>query len=251
MEKEKRNKKRTFSLKKKLEFNIDPSFTRNKMKNKSATCENTDNKNLAYLKFKQNILIWLLKNSKYDNQRETSRSRKGKNISFKNSHNKSQLSEKYKNIPGINRLHNLTDKSMNELLNKDSHSNSSVPITLLSAKSLEKRKNKFNSAFKTNRIKSLNEINNENNYKVKKIKNVSLSVALESNNKKNKLSNNKIINNKLFHNIPRYFINNKTINNYINDVNIYSTNKKININIKNPILTLMKNKKFNKYFKVY
>ena len=255
MEKEKRRKKRIFSLKKKIDYSIDPSFNKNKIKkNNTFTSEQNDNKkNLAYLKFKENILVWLLKKSKYNiNQKESSRSRKVKNRSVDKSR-PNHLSEKYKNIPGIDKLQYLTDQSLNELLNRENQSYSSAPISLVTNKPLKNRIIKYSSAFQTNTKKSLNNLKNEFIYKVRKLKNPSISLALDSYNKKNNNPKSKANNNKFFRIVKKekFFINNKTINNYINDFNISTTHKKININNNNRILSLMNKHKNNKCFKLY
>ena len=255
MEKEKRRKKRVFSLKKKIDYSIDPSINKNTIKkNKTFTSEQNDKKkNLAYLKFKQNILVWLLKKSKYsNNQKESSRNRKGKNRSADKSR-QNHLSEKYKNIPGIDKLQYLTEQSLNELLNRENQSYSSAPISLVTNKPLKNRIIKYSSAFQTNTKKSLNNLKSEFIYKVRKLNNPSISLALDSYNKKNNSPKNKANNNKFYHIVKKekFFINNKAINNYINDFNISTTNKKININSNNRILSLMNKQKNNKCFKLY
>ena len=257
MENEKKNKKRTVSLKKKIDFNIDFSFIKKKMKkNKTISTERNNNKkNLAYLRFKENLLIWLLKKSKYNNQRETPRRRKIKNFSIDNTHNKSQLSEKYKNIPGIDKLQYLTDQSINELLSRDTQSHFSGHINIFSNKELKKKISKYNSAFRATTKISLFEPKDDNNFEDKKTKDETISLALDSSNKIVQKSKNKIINNKLFYNQPKekFIINNKSINHYIKDVNIYLTNKKININNNNNSVLYFKknNNNINKCFKLY
>lgn len=255
MENEKKNKKRTVSLKKKLDFNIDFSFIKKKIKkNKTISTErNINKKNLAYLRFKENLLIWLLKKSKYNNQRQTPKKRKIKNFSIDNTHNKSHLSEKYKNIPGIDKLQYLTDQSINELLSRETKSHFSGHISIFSNKELKKRISKYNSAFRATTKISLFEHKDDNNFEDKKAKDETISLALDSSNKIVQKAKNKIINNKLFYNKPKekFFINNKTIKHYIKDINMYLTNKNININNNNSVLTFKKNNNINKCFKLY
>ena len=240
-----------------LNLNLQPKRKNILKKNKTCTTENNNKnknkRNSMHSKFGENLLVCLLKKSKYMiNSRNPSAKRKSKNYFEKNIENKNQLSEKFKNIPGINKLHYLTDHSMNELLKTEQDKYSfrqTTPNNIFTNFELKKRvKNIYNTAFGENKKLSLTELKNEDEYKDKNIKNEFSFFGINLSNKLKKKSKDNIINNKLFSKFPiKNFINNSN-SNYMNKIKI--KNNKANIKNKDSIFYLMKKNKKNEGIKL-
>ena len=121
---------------------------------------------LANLKFGKNLLIWLLKKSNYINVQRThsTKIRKSNNNFSKKNINKklrNKLPEKFQIIPRINKLKNLTEESMNNLLKMEQDKSqfyiqTPAPINLFSNNELKQKINRvYNSSFNRNKNLSL------------------------------------------------------------------------------------------------
>ena len=95
--------------------------------------ENPSKLNYSKLKFNQNILLNLLKRSSFSanyklhiNTTPTTTNSKIKNPIINNKKLQYKISKsniKYKNIPGISKLHNLTDNNINNIINSNDNNN--------------------------------------------------------------------------------------------------------------------------------
>ena len=257
MEKQKINKKHSFSLMKNLGINLNILSKRKNIikKNKTFTNENNNKnrRNTKHLKFGQNLLVWLLKKPKYmANSRNPSTNRKRKNHFIENIENKNQLSEKYKYIPGINKLHYLTDQSMNELLKTEQETYhftfSNFNKFFANNENKNKIKNVYNSAFRSSKKLSLDQIKNEKEYKDESLKTECTFLGINLSDKLSQKYRDNIINTKQFYKPKDIFINNSN-SNYINNLDI--NNNKTKTSIKDSFFHLMKKNKMNQGIKLY
>lgn len=262
------NQKKKFSSEDNSELN---STQKNIIKkNKTFTEDNKYNNKkkkifLTNLKFGKNLLIWLLRKSKYiDEQKINSVKKIKKNINeakentIKNKQ-KNRLSEKYKITPQINKLRFLTDESMNELLKTEQDTSKYYSPTNINIFSNNELKEKIN-IFRTNQRLHIAPSKNNNKQYLKY--NITFS-SLNSNNKDNKKrENKKIINIKLSCDNPKekLFVKNYKSKNFhnkvkINDRNLLSSankNKKnLNCQIYTQLNEELKKKKNAKYKKIF
>ena len=262
------NQKKKFSSEDNSELN---STQKNIIKkNKTFTEDNKYNNKkkkifLTNLKFGKNLLIWLLRKSKYiDEQKINSVKKIKKNINeakentIKNKQ-KNRLSEKYKITPQIDKLRFLTDESMNELLKTEQDTSKYYSPTNINIFSNNELKEKIN-IFRTNQRLHIAPSKNNNKQYLKY--NITFS-SLNSNNKDNKKrENKKIINIKLSCDNPKekLFVKNYKSKNFhnkvkINDRNLLSSankNKKnLNCQIYTQLNEELKKKKNAKYKKIF
>ena len=226
------NQEHTFSS-----TNIDINLVENNIIQKNITKTEPNEKYiiknkiiLDNLKFGKNLLIWLLKKSKNKNRKRphsTKMQKINNNSAQKNINRRQQniLSEKYKNIPRINKLQYLTEESINDLLKTEQdkshfYSPTSTPMNLFSNNELKKKINRvYNSSFKANKKLSLKMAKKDTN------KNSFLAITLR--NKINHKKNNKqLFNTKLYYSISKEKI-------IANDFKNKNLNNKTNININN------------------
>jgi len=227
-----------FSLKK----NIDRNLISNKnIKNSNKTIENENenengNKkvkskklNLASLRFNENILVKILKQSKFKVRTKANKKRRNDLIDdFKKLNNRTKkryLSEKFRNIPGIDKLKYLTNQSMNELINREEKlSFDNTPNITINNKHNDNSKLINNPKFKTaERINTLNSsLGNHSKDKKPRTENTSLTLNL-SNIGKVKCENNKINNRFSRGKLTTHQRNN---NFYINDGQLDINNKR-------------------------
>ena len=194
--------KRLFSLKKNINCNL---ISNKNINNQNKTIENENKKmknkriTLASLKFHENILVKILKQSKFKIKSKANKKRRNDLIDdYKKLNNRTQkryLSEKFRNIPGIDKLKYLTNQSMNELIRREEKTNfDSINITLNNKQN--ENSNLINKIkFKT--LERLNTLNSSVNKcsKDKKLRTENTSLTLNlSNNRKAKYENNKINN---------------------------------------------------------
>ena len=260
MDKEKNSKipKEGLSLYKNIGLNLD-LLQKKKIikKNKTFTAENNKNKRdkiyLSNLKFGQNLLIWLLKKSKYiNNNKDLSTSKKRDNYPEENLEKK-KISEKFKIIPGIDKLYHLTDQSINDILKSEQDkSEFSTPknFNIFSNQELKKRLNNiYNSSIRPNKKLSIKDIKEEKAFR-KKIEEAFRPLNLSS-KLKNK-SKNKIFNTKLVYKIPKKTI---MINTYNNNNNFQDylklKNKNTETSDKNSKLLLINKNQINTSYKLY
>ena len=212
--------KRQFSLKKNIDSNLMPNKNKN---NRNQTFGN-ENKNiqkskkltLASLKFNENLLIKLLKQSKFIIKSKRNKKRNDLIDNYKTINNrpkKRYLSEKFRNIPGIDKLKYLTNQSMNELIRSEQKINFETPNITLTNKQNENsnliNKSKFKTLDKLTTLSSSNDKpSKEQNPRTVKI---SLKLNLR-NNDKMKYENNKINNRLSRGNLINLHRNNYRIN---------------------------------------
>lgn len=199
------NRKRQLSLKKNIECNLISNKNKNKgIQNKTIENENKKIKNkkltLASLKFNENILVKILKQSKF--KIKTNKKRRNDLIDdykkLNNRPKKRYLSEKFRNIPGIDKLKYLTNQSMNQLISREEKTNFDTPNITLNNKQNDIsniiNKSKFKTAEKLEKYNTLNSsIDNRSKDKKLRTENKSLTLNL-SNIGKVKCENNKINN---------------------------------------------------------
>ena len=194
--------KRLFSLKNNINCNL---ISNKNISNQNKTIENENKKmknkriTLASLKFHENILVKILKQSKFKIKSKANKKRRNDLIDdYKKINNRTKkryLSEKFRNIPGIDKLKYLTNQSMNELIGREEKTNfDSINITLNNKQN--ENSNLINKIkFKT--LERLNTLNSSVNKcsKDKKLRTENTSLTLNlSNNRKAKYENNKINN---------------------------------------------------------
>ena len=202
--------------------------------------DKTSNLNYSKLKFNQNILLNLLKKSSFSinhkihtKSTSTSINSKFKNSIYDNKKILNKLSKnnvKYKNIPGISKLHNLTDIKINNIINNNNDFNYyySTPI-----KSYMKTQ-----TFSSNKEK-LNLYTNKNN--------INLSPTRgSSSNKKN--SSSEISSNKKLIFLHKNNAKQKLLKEIYEDINLNTVNQEKKIKFLFPN-TLCKSSKKIKYKK--
>ena len=198
-------RKSLFSLKKKIYNNLISNKNIRK-ENKTIDYENKKIKSkkltLASLKFNENILIKILKQSKFKVKSKANKNRINgliddyKKLNIRNK--KRYLSEKFRNIPGINKLKYLTDQSMNELIAREEKTNFDTPNITINIKQNNNSnllyKPKYKTAEKLEKFHILNStVNDRSKDKNFRTENKSLTLNL-SNIGKVKYENNKINN---------------------------------------------------------
>ena len=223
------NRKRQISLKKNIECNLISNKNKG-IKNKTIENVNKKMKNnkltLASLKFNENILVKILKQSKF--KIKTNKKRRNDLIDdykkLNNRPKKRYLSEKFRNIPGIDKLKYLTNQSMNQLISREEKTNFDTPNITLNNKENDIsniiNKPKFKTAEKLEKYITLNSsIDNRSKDKKLRTENKSLTLNL-SNIGKVKCENNKI-NNRL---------SKGKLNNHYRNNNICIKDDKLEIN---------------------
>ena len=207
-------RKSLFSLKKKIDYNLISNKNIRKG-NKTIDYENKKIKSkkltLASLKFNENILIKILKQSKFKVKSKANKNRINgliddyKKLNIRNK--KRYLSEKFRNIPGINKLKYLTDQSMNELIAREEKTNFDTPNITINIKQNNNSnllyKPKYKTAEKLEKFHILNStVNDRSKDKNFRTENKSLTLNLskigkvkyENNKINNRLSEGKLIN---------------------------------------------------------
>ena len=261
MDKEKNNKMQNngLSLLTNIGLNIN-LFQKQKNKIKTFTSENNKNsRNRSYLsnlKFGQNLLIWLLKKPKYlNNNKENNKefqTAKNRDNYFIEKIKKGKISEKFKIIPGIDKLYHLTDQSINDILKNEQDKfefTTQNSINIFSNNELKKRINNiYKYSFKINKKLSINVPKEENGIQTKdetNCKPLSLSSKLKHKSK-NKIFNTRFLYNNLNNKTTIKTYNNNNFQDYLK-----LENESINNNNFDSKLLLMKNKQIQKSDKLY
>ena len=227
---------------------------------------------LSNLNFNGNLLIKLLKRTKYKNvSKKILPERKKRKFLFKNynteldkKRNRNHLSEKYRNIPGISKLKYLTEDSINDILKREEKTSIlSIPLNLEESiiEKTKKIKSEYKSPFIINKKLSLNNNKINNNFRNRLVdkKYHSLNLNLNDNNNNNNLRQNpkiRLINNRLYKKGSKEKIFKKKENNfciYNRNLNIKYRNTDVNINNNNICLysTFLKKINENKCMKLY
>ena len=196
-------RKNQFSLKKNIGCNIipDKNIKAQNMTIESGNKKNDKNKRLtlASLKFNENVLVKILKQSKFKIKTKGNKKRNDlidDNKKINNRTTKRYLSEKFRNIPGIDKLKYLTNQSMNELIRSEEKINFESPSITLNNKQNKTLNFKYKPKVRTQ--ENLNTLNSSfhNRFKAKKSRTELTSLTLNlSNHGKVKYENN-IINNR-------------------------------------------------------
>ena len=183
-------RKSLFSLKKKIDYNLISNKNIRKG-NKTIDYENKKIKSkkltLASLKFNENILIKILKQSKFKVKSKANKNRINgliddyKKLNIRNK--KRYLSEKFRNIPGIDKLKYLTDQSMNELIAREEKTNFDTPNITINIKQNNNSnllyKPKYKTAEKLEKFNILNStVNDRSKDKKFRTENKSLTLNL-------------------------------------------------------------------------
>ena len=175
---------------------------KNKLKKKPAL-------NYSKLKFKQNVLLNILRQSYFrKNKKSTNNHSKPKNklLSYK-------INKKYQDIPGISKFHNLTNETINDLIKTTDNENNEI------IKSTADNTNTNNSLRSYNITTVPEKINNKNIFNLKRAKTPFLSRLYL--NKKNTFNQKDIIYS-INNNFNQYSINAKKFN--LNNLNELSYN---------------------------
>ena len=263
---------KTCSLKKNLclpidkisNINIDNQIHTNRSEYNN---KNKKNLNITKLYFNDNLLIKILKKSKFKinsknylhvlNRKKNFINNRNASISRKNDSN--NLSEKFRSIPGISKLRYLTDESINDILKREEKTNiTSIPLNSDASIIEKNRRNKSEnkSPFIINKKLSLSNYKMNNNFSKIKLNNKYKYLTLNKNNYKLKEKpKTKLINNKLYRNSSKR----KTFTNIGNNFFIYNANLKVknkkeninNYNNNNNFSSFLKKNKGNKYQNLY
>ena len=170
MKTENKDQKKEFSSLKNLD--LISNFLKKKTIKKNTFIDKKNNKrkkNPVFLSsnFGKNLLIYLLKKPKYLKSEEKELRKRSTDYFKKQINIKTQLSEKFKNIPGINKLHYLTDESLSKIikLQQDySHFYSPTPLNNIKNMKFQQNENIIcNSVFRTCKRLDLNDINKKDN----------------------------------------------------------------------------------------